>query len=96
MPTNRFLKLLLLILLAPLILIAWTMMCVGQGKDISLQNRRSTGVSDTQLEFICVRTPVNQEAPEMIATEHANCSCYIPKENKRVWDACMMVWTRPD
>jgi hypothetical protein len=71
MPTNRFLKLFLLMILAPLILIAWTMVCVGEGKDISLQNRRSTGVGDTQLKTICVRARVNQEAPEIIATERA-------------------------
>jgi len=69
MPTNRFLKLLLLIFLAPLILIAWTMMCVGEGKDLTLQNRRSTGISDTQLKIICVGARVDEEAPEIPATE---------------------------
>lgn len=69
MCTHKFLKLLLLILLAPLILIAWTMVCVGEGKDLNLRNRRSTGLGDTQLKIICVRARIKQEAPEILAAE---------------------------
>lgn len=63
---NKFSKLLLLMLLGPLILIAWTMICVGERKDISLQNRRPNETDDTQLK---IYTRVDQEISEILATE---------------------------
>ena len=46
MPTHRFLKVFILILVAPVMLITWAMMCVGERKDVSLHPRRSTGVDE--------------------------------------------------
>jgi len=66
MRVNKFSKLFLLMLLGPLILIAWTMICVGERKDISLQNRRPNETDDTQLK---IYTRVDQEISEILATE---------------------------
>ena len=66
MRVNKFSKLLLLMLLGPLILIAWTMICVGERKDISLRNRRPDETEDTQLK---IYTRVDQEISEILATE---------------------------
>jgi hypothetical protein len=48
-----FLKLMLLIGAVPLILVAWTMICVGERKEISqsLQHKRCIKREDVQLEI---------------------------------------------
>jgi hypothetical protein len=66
MRVHRFSKLLLLMLLGPLILVAWAMICVGERKEISLQDRESNVTDDTGLRFY---TRVGQETSEILAAE---------------------------
>jgi len=66
MRVHRFSKLLLLMLLGPLILVAWAMICVGERKEIGLQDRESNGADDTGLK-ICTR--VGQETSEILVAE---------------------------
>jgi hypothetical protein len=65
MRTNKLLKLLLLMLVAPLFLIAWAMIWVGEKKDIR-ENIRSTETDDTQLTIYPV---IDGEAPKAQATQ---------------------------
>ena len=72
-----------------LILITLTIMRVGEGKDINLQNSRSTEVGDTQLKIICVRASESGSTWDSSHLESALTIFHpIPRENKRVWDAC--------
>ena len=66
MRVHRFSKLLLLMLLGPLILVAWAMICVGERKEISLRDRKSNGAYDTGLK---IYTRVGQETSEILAAE---------------------------
>lgn len=66
MRVHRFSKLLLLMLLAPLILVAWAMICVGERKDVSLQNRSSNETDDAGLK---IYTRVDQETSEIPVPE---------------------------
>jgi len=52
-------------LLAPLILMACEMICVGERKEIS-QNRRSARKEDTHLT---IYTLLDEEAPKIVAAE---------------------------
>jgi len=52
-------------LVAPLILMAWAMICVGERKEIS-QNRQSARKEDTHLT---IYTLLDEEAPKITAVE---------------------------
>ena len=65
MHMHKSLKLFLLMLLAPLIVMACEMICVGERKEIS-QNRRSARKEDTHLT---IYTLLDEEAPKIVAAE---------------------------
>jgi hypothetical protein len=60
MRTHKLLKLLLLLLLAPLFLIAWAMVCAGAKKDIH-DNLLSSETDDIRLRL---HSAITEETPE--------------------------------